>query len=40
MKKFEAPELEIEKFKLVDVLTTSVPTETLDPGDEGLPVGP
>ena len=42
MEKFETPELEVEEFRLEDVLTASNPTTepTKDPGDNGLPLAP
>lgn len=38
MKKFEAPEIEIEKFQVEDVVTAS--GDQLDPGAGGLPIAP
>lgn len=34
MKKFEAPELEVVKFNVMDVITTSGDGDTITPDDE------
>lgn len=34
MKKFVTPELEVEKFDVEDVITTSIPTETTEPNPD------